>query len=235
MTLWILIALVVVGGAEAFFERPQKLRRPYPGALRPARRLVSARSHGLASSIGRARVRTTGDEARARIRVEMSRIDLCPCGSGLDYGACCQPRHAGIRPAETAEALMRSRYAAFVRGEIAYLVRTLHPAKRSLDTAAELRQVIESTRWTGLRVLDTEAGTEVDAAGEVEFVAFFEAREGPGQLHERSAFRRENEAWLYVDASPSCQCEPPARNAPCWCGSGARYRRCHGRERVGRS
>ena len=34
----------------------------------------------------------------------------CPCGSTATYGACCGPVHDG-RPAETAEALMRSRYA----------------------------------------------------------------------------------------------------------------------------
>ena len=159
----------------------------------------------------------------------MPKDDPCPCGSQLDYGACCQPRHEGLRPAETAEALMRSRYAAFARGKVAYLVKTIHPSTRSLDTAAELRQAIETTRWTGLRVLDTEDGTEADATGQVEFVAFFESNGRPGQLHERSAFRREAGAWLYVDALPSRRCDPPARSARCWCGSGKRYRRCHGR------
>lgn len=136
---------------------------------------------------------------------------------------------------------MRSRYAAFARGEIGYLVRTLHPSRRSLDTAAGLRETVESTRWTGLAVLDTRAGGPTDEAGEVEFVAFFErfadagttssrttGSRTTGELHERSRFVREAGAWLYVDAMPSRR-SPPTRNEPCWCGSSKRYRRCHGR------
>ena len=128
---------------------------------------------------------------------------------------------------------MRSRYSAFARGEVSYLVRTLHPSKRTLNTSAELRGTIASTRWTGLRVLDTAAGGPANETGEVEFVAFFEDSGGKGlarrgQIHERSTFRRRAGAWLYVDASPSRRHDPPARNAPCWCDSGERYRRCHG-------
>ena len=40
----------------------------------------------------------------------------CPCHSGLRYAACCGPLHEGAREADTPEALMRSRYAAFARG-----------------------------------------------------------------------------------------------------------------------
>ena len=39
----------------------------------------------------------------------------CPCGSGQSYTTCCGPWHAGV-PAPTAEALMRSRYSAYVLG-----------------------------------------------------------------------------------------------------------------------
>ena len=151
----------------------------------------------------------------------------CPCG-GAAFATCCQPRHSGARPAETAEALMRSRYAAFARGDVAYLVRTLHPSQRRLDTAASLNTTIASTRWTGLRVLDTRRGGTKDDAGEVEFVAFYDGAGGRGELHERSRFVREAGAWLYVDAT-ALRRSPPKRNDPCWCGSGDRYRRCHGR------
>ena len=48
----------------------------------------------------------------------------CPCGSGRAYGACCGRFHGGEEPPD-AEALMRSRFAAFARGEYEYLWRTL--------------------------------------------------------------------------------------------------------------
>ena len=50
----------------------------------------------------------------------------CPCGSALDYAACCGRWHAGPEhlQAPNAEALMRSRYSAFVRGLGGYLLDT---------------------------------------------------------------------------------------------------------------
>ena len=57
----------------------------------------------------------------------MASKDDCPCSSGRRYAACCAPLHRGDREAPDAEALMRSRYAAFARREAGYLWRTLHP------------------------------------------------------------------------------------------------------------
>jgi SEC-C motif-containing protein len=38
----------------------------------------------------------------------------CFCGSGVSFDTCCQPIVLGIQKATTAEALMRSRYVAYV-------------------------------------------------------------------------------------------------------------------------
>src|SRR5690606_37462745 len=61
-----------------------------------------------------------------------SPLDLpapCPCGSGANYGDCCQPLHIGAA-ARSPEALMRSRYTAFVSRDSAYLLDTWHPSTR---------------------------------------------------------------------------------------------------------
>ena len=60
----------------------------------------------------------------------------CPCGGG-SYQSCCAPLHRGEQRASTAEQLMRSRYAAFVKGELEYLLAT-HPEADVLE--AERRQ-----------------------------------------------------------------------------------------------
>ncbi|MCT7423521.1 YchJ family metal-binding protein, partial [Escherichia coli] len=49
----------------------------------------------------------------------------CPCGSGQPYEACCGRWHTG-EPAPTAEALMRSRYSAYVQERAPYLLQTWH-------------------------------------------------------------------------------------------------------------
>jgi len=121
---------------------------------------------------------------------------VCPCGSGTPYGGCCGRLHRGAA-ADTAEQLMRSRYAAFVVGDDSYLFRTWHPRTRPDDLT------LPSDRaWTGLDVLATEAGGPGDSDGLVEFEAHYVAGDRPGVQHEVSRFERRRGVWVYVDAQP---------------------------------
>jgi SEC-C motif-containing protein len=121
--------------------------------------------------------------------------DLCPCGTTRTYDECCAPAHAGAAP-PTAEALMRSRYSAFARGDADHLLRTWHRSTRPARLTVDGRQ-----RWTRLRILATERGGPADADGTVEFRAHFRAAGEPGSLHERSRFVRENGEWFYIDGT----------------------------------
>ncbi len=155
----------------------------------------------------------------------------CPCGSGRDEAACCGPILAGA-PAPTALALMRSRYTAFVRGAIEHLVETHAPETRGqLDVAGATRWSRES-RWLRLEILATEAGGSGDAEGTVEFIARGVTRGEPFAHHERSRFARSDGRWYYVEAvpgvTPARSAPTPGRNDPCPCGSGKKWKRCHG-------
>ncbi|MEU5319677.1 YchJ family metal-binding protein [Streptomyces sp. NPDC021056] len=114
----------------------------------------------------------------------------CPCGLPEPYAKCCGRYHSGAAAAPTAEALMRSRYCAFVQQDAAYLLRTWHPRTRpaSLDFDAGMR-------WTGLEILGTGDGSAFHSVGTVTFRASFRG----GSLHERSRFERVDGAWVYVD------------------------------------
>jgi len=117
----------------------------------------------------------------------------CPCGSGRGYAACCGRYHAG-EAAPDAEALMRSRYSAFVLGLEDYLRATWHPATRpaALDLNAPPRP-----QWLGLTVA---SHTPVDAThATVEFVARYKLNGRAHRLHEVSRFERVDGRWLYVD------------------------------------
>lgn len=119
--------------------------------------------------------------------------DVCPCGSGRPYAGCCGALHAGA-PAASAEALMRSRYAAYVRGLTAYLLDSWHPRTRPASLVADE----PALRWLGLRILGCEAQDEDHAV--VEFVARYRLGGGSAQrLHERSRFVRERGRWYYLD------------------------------------
>ncbi|MEZ0053071.1 SEC-C motif-containing protein [Mycobacterium sp. MAA66] len=119
----------------------------------------------------------------------------CRCGSGELYDDCCGPLHRRERTATTAVALMRSRFCAFAVGDTDYLLATWdrrhRPATLSLD---------EDTTWRRLQIVDTEAGTENDVTGMVQFRAQYQRDGSRHILHERSRFVRDNRGdWVYLD------------------------------------
>ncbi|GAA4117926.1 YchJ family protein [Enteractinococcus coprophilus] len=119
----------------------------------------------------------------------------CPCGTTARFKDCCAPLLNGAAFPKTAEALMRSRYTAFVIGDDAYLAASWHSATRPADPSAP-----QGIDWRRLRIRDTVAGGPDDETGEVEFVAHFRTVDGARDfLHERSRFARENDRWVYVD------------------------------------
>lgn len=125
---------------------------------------------------------------------------VCPCGSGSGFMACCGPYLDGSLLPKTAEALMRSRYSAYVREEISYLKDTLWPKHQpKFDYGGTARWASEN-HWTGLRVLETEKGGEDDRDG----IVLFEAKYlSGGVLHvhrEKSLFKKKSGCWYYVEA-----------------------------------
>jgi SEC-C motif-containing protein len=121
-------------------------------------------------------------------------VSLCVCGSGRPYAGCCGALHLDGKNALTAEALMRSRYSAYVLGLEPYLLATWHSSTRpeSLDLAAD-----GPTKWLGLEVRRHLAQGENKAI--VEFVARYRIAGRGHRLHEVSNFVREDGRWFYVD------------------------------------
>jgi SEC-C motif-containing protein len=128
----------------------------------------------------------------------MAKYDKCPCGSGVDFEACCGGIVAGRRTATTAEQLMRSRYTAYVLKKVDYLVQTTHPDSREEDLADSIRKWMRQVEWLKLHVVATEGGSAEDEFGHVEFIAEYLANTGPGRHHECSAFEKLDGEWCYV-------------------------------------
>jgi SEC-C motif-containing protein len=115
----------------------------------------------------------------------------CVCGSGKTYADCCLPFHEGKQLAPTPEALMRSRYSAYVLKLTDYLIATWHAS-----TAPGDLEISPFMKWLGLEVLHAEMSGDV---GVVEFVARYKDNGRAGKLHELSRFVREGGKWLYID------------------------------------
>jgi SEC-C motif-containing protein len=84
---------------------------------------------------------------------------------------------------------MRSRYSAFVTGDVTYLLLSWHSSSR--PASLDLEPV---RKWTGLEIIGKTGGNLFDANGTVEFIARYDG----GEQYENSEFTREDGRWRYV-------------------------------------
>ncbi|MEO8805689.1 MAG: YchJ family metal-binding protein [Burkholderiaceae bacterium] len=121
----------------------------------------------------------------------------CPCGTSptLPYAACCGRYHAGPLHllAPSAEALMRSRYGAYVLDLTDYLRDTWHASTRP----AVIEPNPAGLKWLGLEVRQHTL-QDADHAS-VEFVARSKLGGRAQRLHETSRFVHEDGHWFYID------------------------------------
>lgn len=132
----------------------------------------------------------------------MTRTIPCPCCSGRSYAQCCEVFHRGPHEAPDAESLMRSRYAAFARGEVAYLWATLdeaHPdrARPRSAVVAALRDITTRRRFPGLVVLD-RAAPNADGVARVLFHARVFEKGHDHSFVECSDFLHDGYGWRYL-------------------------------------
>ena len=110
---------------------------------------------------------------------------------GSPYAECCGRLHRQTAVAETPEELMRSRYAAYVVGDLDHIFRTWHPRTRP--------DVIEpdpALTWTGLRSCPPRATRWSSWRP-------YERAGVPGRRHEGSRFEQRRDKWVYVDGDVS--------------------------------
>lgn len=165
----------------------------------------------------------------------MTTANACPCGSGRDFTTCCELYISGRAAAPTAEALMRARYAAYATGRVDFIEKTHAPESRAdFDRAASEKWARES-QWKGLSIVAVKDGGEADDQGVVNFSARFSTGGKDFEHREIATFRREGGAWRFVDGKPpkpetyTRQSPAIGRNDPCSCGSGKKFKKCHGR------
>jgi SEC-C motif-containing protein len=127
--------------------------------------------------------------------------NLCPCGSGKNYAACCGPLHQGVA-APSAEALMRSRYSAYALGLVDYILKTTHPqnhdAKRPAEERKkEIERFCKTTLFKGLKIL--EMGKDI-----VKFTVYLSQEGKDFSFTEKSTFEKVLGNWLYLRGEFDC-------------------------------
>lgn len=155
---------------------------------------------------------------------------MCLCGSQADYSACCQPFHDYTEVPHTAECLMRSRFTAYAKQNVDYLLKTWDVSKRP----KEIDFSKEEVEWTRLEIVSTKKGGEKDSKGLVEFKAFYRQDDEEYVMKEMSRFIKTAGQWKYLDGlvnsvAKAGQETNQGKNAPCSCGSGKKFKRCCGK------
>jgi len=145
-------------------------RRPAPPALLPSPPAAGFRGFGKAKP----KKATPGEPVWVTDRA------ACPCGSGAPFAACCSPPIEGSAPAPTPEALMRSRFSAYVKGrpiDADYIMATTHPANPASEGSArpdgtpastfqeDVRATIARVAWQGLTILPPPEADKVGPGG----------------------------------------------------------------------
>jgi SEC-C motif-containing protein len=129
---------------------------------------------------------------------------------------------------------MRSRYAAYVKHEIDFILRTCTGDRAAGIDEKRTRDWSEKSQWLGLAIHSVSGGGSADSEGSVEFTAFYTAKGLRDSHHELARFKKINGQWLYdegeiVPATVVRDGPRVGRNDPCPCGSGKKYKLCHGR------
>lgn len=116
----------------------------------------------------------------------------CPCNPSVNYSDCCKKAHEDITTVANPEALMRSRYSAFVLANMNYLQKSHHFSTRpSNKEKKEILSWTKSVEWVRLEVVKTFENT-------VEFNAYFIENGALNVIHEISLFEIENNHWTYL-------------------------------------
>lgn len=119
-------------------------------------------------------------------------MSACACGSTREDADCCG-RWSSAQPPPTPEALMRSRYRAYVQGDRAWLLSSWHPRTRPPSLALE-----PATRWLGLKI--RSAPPPEGETATVHFIARWRLGGAPAQRQEEiSRFVFEQGRWWYLD------------------------------------
>lgn len=170
----------------------------------------------------------------------------CSCGNAQSFEICCGPFINGDTWPETAEQLMRSRYTAYVKGNVEYIRDTLAPESRHDFDMASTKRWAQQSQWLGLKIQNAKGGPS-DKKGTVEFTATYKDKKETLEHHEVSEFRKdENGHWFFVGGEAHTHKEGEGhhhhpkvetvvrqepkigRNDPCVCGSGKKYKKCCG-------
>lgn len=148
-------------------------------------------------------------------------LNACPCGES-EYQNCCEPLHLGEVKAETAKQLMRSRYSAFAKHKIDYIVKTTALGQQQALDVKAIEDWSKANEWLKLEIIQAKEKLDKNHA-QVEFKAHYKDAEKAQIHHEVSHFVKQDDVWYFLDPTTDQQV---TMKQPCICGSHKKFKQC---------
>lgn len=128
-------------------------------------------------------------------------------------------------------ALLEARYDAFVKGDIDFILESHHPDTKEQIDRASLEAWSKESDWQGLTIEDEKIDGD---KGLITFSVRYSKGAETVNHREHAEFRRVDGRWHYFDSvfpKPETvrrEGDKVGRNDPCSCGSGKKFKKCHG-------
>jgi len=126
-------------------------------------------------------------------------VTVCACGSQKAYTSCCRLIHHNIHLANSPLSLMKSRYTAYVLGNIDFLMRSHHSSTRPTNEKEAILAWTNSITWLRLEIIEETVPT--NEVGYVTFIASYLEKGQQNRIYETSRFLKEDKHWVYVDGT----------------------------------
>jgi len=119
---------------------------------------------------------------------------------------------------------MRSRYSAYALRHYDYLQQTYSPGLQNQHPVSSLAEFGDVVQFVGLSIVQVQP-----TPPQVHFIARYLIGNKLERLEEQSEFEQINERWYYVSGRLiEHKAEKIDRNDSCPCGSGHKFKKCHG-------
>jgi len=132
-----------------------------------------------------------------------TKTDICPCSSGKRYDDCCKIFHEG-KALPTALQLMRSRYSAYSKCLVHYIIETTDPLgpQYCRHLSDWKRSIIEFSRSHYFEKLEIIESMEESDSASVTFTAHVSLKGGQDvSFTEKSTFSKNHGRWLYLSGT----------------------------------
>lgn len=132
--------------------------------------------------------------------------NFCPCGSQKLFNACCGLYISGNSLPSTPEKLMRSRYSAYVKGDLQYIQNTMRGEPKDHFDPEETQKFIDQVKWQSLRVIKNFQDDQDIHKAYVTFSAIYKQAGRLYEIRETSEFTQQKGIWYYTGEKTDHAC-----------------------------